>query len=302
MDSKRSAVITGSTKGWGRAVAEGFASQGIRVLVNGTSEEVDVVVDSIKATGGDAVGARYASDNVEGVNRLMEQALDVFGQVDIWVNSLGIQNPQPLLTMDLANWNDILRIQLTSYFLGTQRAAQEMVQKGNGGRIINVVGGGAYGIPGASAHSASKGGALSATYSWAGELKEYGIMVNAVRGGVRSPGMRAYMGGMGILNEDSEADNEAWRTLGFYGPEEAAPLTNWLASESVDDITGYQFGIDGPRIVVYDRVHLQLELVDKDGWTEEKLESRLRPALLEQSRTEDAVLSATSVGGEQPKY
>jgi NAD(P)-dependent dehydrogenase (short-subunit alcohol dehydrogenase family) len=302
MEEQRFAVITGSTKGWGWAVADGLASTGVHVLVNGRGEDVELVVDAIRNKGGHAEGARYATDGPEGINRLMDQALDVFGQVDIWVNSLGFQNPQPLLTSDLETWNEILRIQLTSYYLGTQRAAQQMVLQGHGGRILNVVGGGAYGIPGAAAHSASKGGALSATYSWAGELSEYGITVNAIRGGVQSPGMRAYMGGMGILDESAEIDDATYRKFGFYPPEMAAPLATWLASEAANDITGFHIGVDGPRIVVYDRVHHQLELIEEGGWTEEALKSRLHPALREQARVIDEVLQATSTGGQQPKY
>ncbi|MHB2029125.1 MAG: SDR family NAD(P)-dependent oxidoreductase, partial [Acidimicrobiales bacterium] len=128
MTNDRTAVITGSTKGWGLAVAEGLALDGVKVLVNGRNDDVAAVVSEIRSKGGTAEGAQYATDRTDGINRLMDQALDTFGHVDIWVNSLGVQRPEPLLTLNLENWNEIIRIQLTSYFLGTQRAAQEMVK------------------------------------------------------------------------------------------------------------------------------------------------------------------------------
>lgn len=284
MTRQRAAVITGSTKGWGLAVARGLAAKGVAVVINGRGEDVDGVVQSITGTGGAAVGARYSSDNAEGVDRLLAEGIEAFGGVDIWVNSLGIQRPQLLLEMDLETWNEILRVQLTAYFLGTQRAARQMIKQGKGGRILNVVGGGAYGIPGASAHAASKGGALSATYSWASELRKYGITVNGIRGGVRSPSMRIYLQAMGHIGASDSTNDEVMRRFGFYAPEEAAPLATWLSSEEVDDVTGFHIGIDGSRIVVYERVGMCLEMEENDGWTEEALNQRLRPALLNEAR------------------
>jgi 3-oxoacyl-[acyl-carrier protein] reductase len=280
MSEQRCSVVTGSSKGWGRAIAEGLAAAGDCVVLNGLSDEVDVVVREIRNAGGEAIGVRVGTDTPDGVEQLLRAALDAYGRVDIWANSLGIQNPQPLLSLELATWEAILRLQLTAMFLGTQAAARQMVKQGKGGRIINVVGGGAYGIPGASAHSASKGGALSATISWAEELRPHGITVNAIRGGVQSPGMRDYVAGTDRFDERyTSGDLEVLRELGFYRRDEAAPLPVWLASESASDVSGFHIAIDGTRVMVYDRVSVALELYDDDGWTTEKLEATLHPAL-----------------------
>ncbi len=276
---KQVAVITGSSRGWGRAIAEALASVGVSVVVNGISEEVDRVVEEIIRNGGDAIGIRVPSDNPVGTGTLLERTLQVYGKLDIWVNSLGLQDPQPLLSLQHSTWEDIIRVQLTSVFLGSQQAAQQMVRQGKGGRIINVIGGGAYGIPGASAHAASKGGALSATYSWATELLPHGITVNGIRGAVWSPGMQTYVERMGILKKGAEGDDAIVRELGFYRREEAAPLAVWLASDSAKDVTGFHIGIDGRRIVVYGRLFTEVVLFEEAGWTVEKLEGRLHPAL-----------------------
>ncbi len=286
--TKRVAVVTGSTQGWGRAVAESLAQSGIAVIVNGRNRDVDEVVRSIRARGGEARGVQLASDTAEGVEALMAAALDAFGHVDIWVNSLGVQRPEPLLTLSLDAWDEVLRIQLTAVFLGTQCAARQMIKQGNGGRIINVVGGGAYGLGGASAHSASKGGALSATYSWADELRPYGITVNAIRGAVQSPNMRKIMLAVGFLDAKTDAEsNDPLRGLGFHDRDVVAALPAWLASEEAGDVTGFHIGIDGRRITVYDRVKVALEMYEDEVWTVGNLAERLHGALRELPQSAD---------------
>jgi NAD(P)-dependent dehydrogenase (short-subunit alcohol dehydrogenase family) len=276
---QKAAVITGSTKGWGRAIAEGLAQAGVRVIVNGRHSDVSTVVSEIRQAGGEANGVQLAADTAQGVNELMARALDAYGAIDIWVNSLGAQQPQPLISLDHKVWDRIIRIQLTAVFLGTQAAARQMIKQGSPGRILNVVGGGAYGLPGASAHASSKGGALAGTVSWAEELRPYGITVNAIRGGVQSPGMRDYVSGMGMLKGDAAANDSDLHELGFYHREEAWPLAVWLASDTAADVTGYHIGIDGPRIVVYERFAVELELYEDGGWSTEALEAKLHSAM-----------------------
>jgi NAD(P)-dependent dehydrogenase (short-subunit alcohol dehydrogenase family) len=292
--SRRTAVVTGSSKGWGRAVAEGLAAAGVQVVVNGRSDDVDVVTAAIRERGGSAIGVRAAADTAEGVEELMTSALLAYGSVSIWVNSLGRMNPAPLLSEDEDSWLDTIRTQLTSVFLGSRAAARQMVTQGDGGRIINVAGGAAFGSPGASAHAATKGAVLAATYSWAEELRAHDITVNAIRGGVQSPGMNVFIQRMGLAGADVLSDEAALRDLGFYRREEAAPLAVWLASEAAADITGWYVGIDGSRIVVYGRVTTALELSESVGWSAESLQRQLHPALL------DAAAQAFRVSQRRP--
>lgn len=275
----RVAVVTGSTQGWGRAVAEGLAAAGVRVVVNGRHEDVRDVVAGIRAAGGQAIGVQLASDTGPGVQQLLERALHEYGQLDIWVNALGRMSPSPLLTETEANWLATIQTQLTSVFLGARAAARQMISQGAGGRILNVAGGAAFGSPGASAHAATKGAVLAATYSWAEELRPYGITVNAIRGGVQSPGMNAFIEGMGLTGGKAPEDDAAQHALGFYRRDEAAPLAVWLASDEAATITGQYIGIDGPRIVVYGRVQTALQLIEPGGWSVQQLEAVLQPAL-----------------------
>jgi 3-oxoacyl-[acyl-carrier protein] reductase len=281
VDARRVAVVTGSSKGWGRLIAEALAADGVAVVVNGRSDDVDAVTTSIRGRGGVASAFRAAVDTPDGVDALTAHTLETFGRVDIWVNSLGVFEHQPLLRLELAHWEAVLRVQLTALFLGTQAAAREMVWRGDGGRIINVVGSAAYGMPCLGAHAASKGGALAATYSWAAELAPHGITVNAIRGTVQSPSMRGHLDRIGVLDAAADADDETWRRLGFQTPEEAAPLAVWLASESAGDVSGFHLGIDGPRVTIYNRLPRTEELLASSSWSVDELDRRLRPLLSE---------------------
>lgn len=300
--AQKIAVVTGSTKGWGRAIAEGLARDGAQVVVNGRHDDVNTTVEEIRAAGGEAIGVQLAADTPAGVDELMARALEAYGSIDIWANSLGVQQPQPLLELEYEVWARIIRVQLTAVFLGTQAAARQMIKQGTSGRILNVVGGGAYGLPGASAHSSSKGGALAGTASWAEELRPYGITVNAIRGGVQSSGMRDYMAGMGMLHSDVPDDDSVLHELGFYRREEAAPLAVWLASDAAADVSGYHIGLDGPRIVVYERFSFELEMYEEGGWTVETLESVLHPAIRGLPPRPEGAAQRRPVAGHVPSF
>ena len=162
-----------------------------------------------------------------------------------------------------------------------------MVKQGRGGRT-RISLGAAVRESWCQRAAASKGGTLSATYSWAVEPRNMASrsMRSAAGCGVRD---RRYLDAMGHLDGVSGADDDVMRELGFYSPEEAAPLATWLSSEEVDNITGFHMGIDGPRILVYDRVRVLLKMNQDGGWTEEMLEQRLRPAILQAAATTEAV-------------
>jgi glucose 1-dehydrogenase len=93
VDGLRTAVVTGSTQGWGRAVAEGLAAAGIAVVVNGRHDDVHDVAAGIRGDSGQAIGVQLATDTASGVQQLLERALDEYGRLDIWVNALGRMSP-----------------------------------------------------------------------------------------------------------------------------------------------------------------------------------------------------------------
>src|ERR1700689_3870484 len=133
LTDRRCAVITGSSKGWGRAIAEGLAFNGYDIAVNGRSGDVDVVAAFIRETGASAIAVKADTTTESGVQDLARAALEAFGRIDVWANALGVQAPQPLLDLSLDTWDSIIRTQLTSYFLGSRCAARIMVDQGHGG-------------------------------------------------------------------------------------------------------------------------------------------------------------------------
>jgi glucose 1-dehydrogenase len=269
------AIVTGGSQGWGLAIAEGLAERGVQVVLCARGAAVTSAADKIRLTGGTAWAVQADCTSEASVENVLAETVERFGGVSIWVNSLGMQQPEPLVSLEVRTWEAILRTQLTSVFLGTRAAARHMIQNGIKGRILNVVGGGAYGILGASAHAASKGGALAATYSWAEELAPFGITVNAIRGGVQSPGMRQFTDSMGLTTPGDKLTNSDLRALGYYEAREAAPLAIWLTCGPTSDITGYHFGVDGARVTVYERVRRVVEISRRSGWSLDGLEGEL---------------------------
>lgn len=268
-------MITGSSRGWGRALAAGFARRGARVVVNGRiGATVDETVEAIQAAGGSAVGAIGDVATAEGAAGVIDTAVREFGAVDVLVNNAGLMDPAPLLTMTEAQWRHVVDVQLTGVFICTQLAARVMVEQPTGGRIIQIGGGaGVRGYGGYANHAASKGGLLAAAYSWALELADRGVAVNVVRGLVRTAltdpmiaGIRARLGAAATSLTDRE--------LGFYDPDETVPFVAWLAT-APRELSGYFFGIDGPKLTLWGLAQPAGELIETDGWTDERCQTRL---------------------------
>jgi NAD(P)-dependent dehydrogenase (short-subunit alcohol dehydrogenase family) len=235
-------------------VALMLAEAGAAVVVNGvTQERVEEVVATIRGQGGEAVGVVETVATPEGAQRIVATAIDRFRRIDILVNSAGLKREATILAMSLDDWHQLIDVQLNGVFYCSQAAARAMVAQGDGGRIISMAGGStAHGLPLNSNHAASKGGVLAATLSWAAELEPYGITVNAVRAAIST-----------LCNEKIRGEFRAQfaatgkpvpatnRELGFYTPEEAAPLVIWLASAAAGGVTGRFLALDGPRLGVW---------------------------------------------------
>jgi NAD(P)-dependent dehydrogenase (short-subunit alcohol dehydrogenase family) len=276
------AAITGSSSGWGKAMAIGLAARGVRVVVNSRSEDrVRLVVDEINDSGGNAAGVASSIATMHGARDVIDAAVTHFGGIDILVNNAGVLNTATVLEMTEGQWDDEMAIQLRGSFNCVHLASRVMVQRGRGGRIINMAGGaGVRGFYANANHAASKGGLLAATYTWALELAPYGITVNALRGQVQSEttepmvaSIRAMLAAKGLPVPESDVD------LGFYDPTDTVPLVAWLASDASTDITGRFLGIDGNRITIWGLAQSVATLVAVDGWSEELVERHVLPAL-----------------------
>jgi NAD(P)-dependent dehydrogenase (short-subunit alcohol dehydrogenase family) len=276
------ALVTGSGRGIGKAIAELFATEGARVVVNdiGTSPEgqtsdpgvADAVVQGINAAGGTAVANHDSVATMTGARNMVATAVDAFGHLDILVNNAGIFRPVDFLDLRESDWDDVLAVHLKGAFVCAQSAAREMAHRGYG-RIINISSKSALGVGSSggsskrSPYAAAKAGILGLTRVLSRELAPLGITCNAVM-----PFAKGRMEGFGKLSAD--------RGKGPPGQtEDVAPTVAYLASRAGGMVTGRTFWVSGGRIELYSDPAPRFALMKSGRWTIEELEREIPAAL-----------------------
>jgi NAD(P)-dependent dehydrogenase (short-subunit alcohol dehydrogenase family) len=256
----RVAVVTGAGGGIGRGHALEFARQGASVVVNdrgvaldggagGGASPADAVVAEIEEAGGVAVANHDDVASWDGAQRLVEQALSVFGSLDVVVNNAGILRDRMLVTMTLDDWEAVLRVHLGGTFCVTRAAAawwrdQSKAGQPRDARVINTgSSAGLYGHPGQANYTAAKAGIVGFSATAAAELARYGVTVNVVLPGGRTRMTEGLF--EGVMPE----------VVGGFDPTDptnVAPFVVWLASADSAGITGRVFEAWGGRIGVVD--------------------------------------------------
>ena len=251
----RVVIVTGAGRGLGRAYALELARQGAAVVVNdlgvGTHGEASAdtpaqqVVDEIKATGGRAVANYDDVSDWDAGKRIIDTALETFGQLDAVVNNAGFVRDRMFVSSTPEEWDAVLRVHLRGHFCTSRHAvdywrAQQKAGKPVDARIVNTTSGaGLQGSIGQSAYSAAKGGIASLTLVQAAELKRYGITANALAPNART---RMTEGAFGEAMNKKEGDFD------LFDPDNTAPLVAWLVSEQSRQVTGQVFELLGGRI------------------------------------------------------
>ncbi len=241
------AIVTGASRGIGRAIAVALASEGAKVVVNyaSSASAAEAVVAEINSlgNGSEAIAVPADVSKEAEVDSLIKSAIDKWGRVDILVNNAGITRDTLLLRMKLEDWQSVIDLNLTGVFL-TSRAIAKIMLKQKSGRIINIASvSGLMGNAGQGNYSAAKAGVVGFTKTVAKELASRGITVNAVAPGFIATDMTA----------DLKNTEEILKfiPLGRYGqPEEIAGMVRFLAADpAAAYITGQVFNVDGGMVM-----------------------------------------------------
>jgi 3-oxoacyl-[acyl-carrier protein] reductase len=239
----KTALITGGSRGLGRAIAEALAGQGADVAINyrGNVEAADEVAGRITALG--RRGITVQGDTSEGrdaCEAIVKAALDGLGSVDILVNNAGITRDNLLMRMDADEWEAVIDTNLSGPFWMTRAIARPMM-KARSGRIINMSSAaGRMGNPGQANYAAAKAGLIGLTKTTARELASRGITCNAIAPGLIATDLTADL---------PEAATEALTSLtplGYIGSvEDVAAAAVYFASDEARYVTGQVLGVDG---------------------------------------------------------
>ncbi|MEE2702765.1 MAG: SDR family oxidoreductase [Myxococcota bacterium] len=256
----RVVIITGGARGIGREYALMLAQHGAKVIVNdlgGTRDgagaslgPAEQVVEEIRAAGGEAQANGDDVSDWAGAERMVRQAIDAFGRLDVLVSNAGILRDRMLVNMSEEEWDAVIRVHLKGTFAPARHAAaywREQSKAGNpvDARLINTSSvSGIYGNPGQTNYGAAKMGIAGFTIIAARELGRYGVTANAIAPGALTRLTEDLMPGE-VSDEERERRSPRW----------VAPLVTWLASSESSDVTGRVFESSGRILSVAEGWH-----------------------------------------------
>jgi NAD(P)-dependent dehydrogenase (short-subunit alcohol dehydrogenase family) len=282
----RVAVITGSGRGLGREHALLFAREGAKVVINDVGGGIDgsgddrtpaqQVVDEIEAMGGEAVAN---ADNVadwEGGQRLIQTAIDAFGDLHVLVNNAGILRDRVLVNMTEDEWDAVIHVHLKGHFVPTRWAAAYWREQTKAGREIkaNVVNtsstSGLIGNPGQTNYGAAKAGIAAFSVIAAQELGRYGVRVNAIAPAARTRMTEATPGLSDVVKAPEDPG-----AFDIWDPANVSPLVVWLSTEDCP-VSGRVFFVQGGKVQNFQPWTLA-DAIDKgDRWTVAELETEMK--------------------------
>ena len=272
------AIVTGAGRGIGRCEALLLASEGAKVVVNDLGGDwagegkddrpAQQVVDEIKAAGGEAAANYDDVGSWEGAQKLVQQAIDTFGELNILVNNAGILRDKMSFNMDESDWDSVIKVHLKGHFAPTRFAGaywreQSKAGKPVTGRIINTSSeAGLFGNAGQANYAAAKAGIAAMTVVFARELQRYGVTANAI-----APRARTRMTeGTFSVPTAGEGEFDVW------APDNVAPIVAWLATDAAGDVSGQVFVVFGGQVHVmagWDAAGTLQK--DNAGWSIEEL-------------------------------
>ncbi|QFT88836.1 3-oxoacyl-[acyl-carrier-protein] reductase FabG [Bacillus sp. THAF10] len=242
----KTAVVTGASRGIGRAIALELAQLGANVVVNysGSEAKAQEVVEAIQELGGNAFSFRANVGNMEEVQAMMKEAVARFETIDILVNNAGITRDNLLMRMKDDEWDDVININLKGVFNATKAVTRQMMKQ-RSGRIINIASiVGVMGNAGQANYVAAKAGVIGLTKTTARELASRHITVNAIAPGFITTDMTDK------LTEEVKSEMLKQIPLARFGDaKDIASVVSFLASENSGYITGQTIHVDGGMVM-----------------------------------------------------
>ena len=285
----RVAIITGAGRGIGREHALLFASEGAKVVVNdlggaadGSGDDrtpAEQVVAEIQAMGGEAIAN---ADNVadwEGGQRLINAAIETFGDLHILVNNAGILRDRVLINMTEGEWDAVINVHLKGHFVPTRFAAAYWREQTKAGKtvkasVINTSStSGLFSNPGQANYGAAKSGIATFTEITAKELSRYGVRCNAIAPAART---RLTLATPGLGERIAEPTDAA--AFDEWDPANISPLVAWLGTEDCS-ATGKTFYVQGGRVGIFQSWKIADEVDKHDRWDVAELGPALEPLL-----------------------
>ncbi len=282
----RVAVITGAGRGIGREHALLFASEGAKVVVNDLGAAMDgsgddrtpaqQVVDEIKAMGGEAVANADDIADWEGGQRLVNTAVETFGDLHVLVNNAGILRDRVLVNMTEDEWDAVIKVHLKGHFVPSRWAAAYWREQSKAGKavrasIVNTSStSGLLGNPGQANYGAAKAGIAAFTVIIAQELQRYGVRANAIAPAARTRLTEATPG----LGDMVKAPEDASK-FDVWNPANISPLVAWLATENCP-ANGKVFFVQGGQVKLF-QGWTQTDGIEKnDRWTVAELQTEMK--------------------------
>ena len=252
--SRQTALITGAGNGIGRAIAIAMAENDRNVVCADIElSAAETTAATIRQLGVEATALKVDVGETSEISNMIQDIERQFGRLDILVNNAGVTRAADIMELTEADWDKIHRVNAKGVFFCLQNAAKQMIEQGNGGRIINIASIAGRGFSGTSnaAYSASKGAVISLTKTAAQQLAKHDITVNSICPGVTTPEIveglvktRAEARGISVEAMVKEmTDNFPLKRANE--PEDIAAMAIFLASSGARNITGQSYNVDG---------------------------------------------------------
>lgn len=237
------ALVTGSGRGIGKAIAEKLSAYGAIVIINDVTDEAEKTAEEIRRNGHDSLFIKANVCSTEEVNRMVDRVVEKYNRLDILVNNAGITRDQLTMRMTDEDWEAVINVNMKSVFLCTRAALKYMVKQ-RYGRIINISSiSGIVGNPGQVNYCAAKAGIIGITRTVAKEMASRNITVNAICPGFIETDMTA------ALPEKIKEEAQKRIPLNSFGtPDDIAEVVAFFASDKTRYITGQFLNVDGGLI------------------------------------------------------